>query len=427
MKFSSRTLVKVNFAIFSFVFLGCGGFANSNFIAESRPTAEKCDILNDGGKIINDLIEQIKEKNTNNISFISGKKTNKKFIPDLYIKNYEAKAKTYFSKKNFSLSENFEQEFFDYANNLVANKESNVLFKLICVFVNIVYIVRNNNFLSDNNKETEILKGYNALLKIIDCLVAKKLDLPLLNNNDSIPEVNPNYCLFTCEDLFKNIKTIINDYTCIDNLSYKLPCGKLGEALEQFISPSIDEKGYMTIGESFKIVNDDHDSEGCSFIKNSLKTRLNINSFDKFLQNFDPLITDLRSNILNRAISWTKLLDCLEILKKTEDVLIPFSNNFDKRKNYSYCNISIKTTQTIFDKRDVNDDVYKYVIKESIINNEDFKKVNDSLKNVFGISQKDVLDIICEFLELKTIYSWETTPIICNFDDFNEKVKEKRK
>lgn len=449
MKFSSRTLVKVNFAIFSFVFLGCGGFANSNFIAESRPTSEKCDVLNDGGKIIKDLIEQIKEKNTNGISFISGKKTNKNFIPDLYIKNYEVKAKTYFSKKNFSLSEDFDQEFFNYAKQLYENKAPDILFKLVCCAINIYYIIDNDKTITSEIKKKKLSKVYETFLKIVDYIIARNLGLPELKNKNStvngnsIPKVDPTYCLFKCKDLIENLKQSKNNelYTCGTMV---FPCGIFGNILEQFMFSTIDENGFdvdmITVKKTFEILSPNiNGSEECKLIKRCFEKHLKIDLLKEVYEYFTPLLSNtvnLYKSVTQRPISWKELIDCLntldEEIKNKNNKFISFSSVFIKEKNpYGRYKILLQNPSKIFvkDYLQSEEERYKYTISEDIVNNENFKKLNDALKLVFGISQKDILDIIDEFLQNKPLYTYESLPIIVcdNIGVFTEKVREKKK
>lgn len=492
MKFSSRTLVKVNFAIFSFVFLGCGGFANSNFIAESRPTSEKCDVLNDGGKIIKDLIGQIKEKNTNGISFISGKKTNKNFIPDLYIKNYEVKAKTYFSKKNFSLSEDFDQEFFNYAKQLYENKAPDILFKLVCCAINIYYIIDNNKIISKKIKEEKLSKVYETFLKIVDYLIARNLGLLELENKNStangnsIPKVDPTYCLFKCKDLIENLKQLKNNelYTC-DTMVF--PCGIFGNILEQFMSPTIDENGFdvdITVKKTFEILNKTNGSEGCELIKRYLYTCLLLTKFNEIMDqngnsyplntclslvpqkdsnndkkrdsnekdfpvdsfittiynHFIPLLPNTnKANpyniVMQRPIGWKKLIDSLNILNQEinskPDEFITFSSIFTTDKIYGRYKILLQNPSSkIFVKQPLqsDEDKYTYIVSKDIVNSKNFRKLNDALKIVFGISQKDILDIIGEFLQNNVFDSYDCFPRpICDKELFTQKVKEKTK
>lgn len=450
MKFSSRTLVKVNFAIFSFVFLGCGGFANSNFIAESRPTSEKCDVLNDGGKIIKDLIEQIKEKNTNRISFISGKQTSKNFIPDFYIKNYEAKAKTYFSKKNFSLSEVFDQEFFNYAKQLYENKAPNILFKLVCCAINIYYIIDNDKSLTLEIKKKKLSKVYETFLKIVDYLIARNLGLLELENKNStvngnsIPEVDPTYCLFKCKDLIEELKQLKNNelYTCGTMV---FPCGIFGNILEQFMSHTIDENGFdgdITVKKTFEILKPNIDaSEECKLIQMYFEKHLKIDLLNDVYNHFTPLLPSINKvvnpyNIVTqRPIGWKKLIDCLSILdkeiKSKPNKFITFSSIFTITTTYTGKRILLQNPSSIFKKQfsSEEEERYKYTIPKDIVNNGNFKKLNDALKLVFGISQKDILDIIDEFLQNKPLYTYESLPIIVcdNIGVFTEKVREKKK
>lgn len=448
MKFSSRTLVKVNFAIFSFIFFGCGGFADSNFIVESRPTSEKCDVLNDGGKIIKDLIEQIKEKNTNRISFISGKKTRKSFIPDFYIKNYEAKAKIYFSEKNFSLSEVFDQEFFNYAKQLYENKTPNILFKLVCCAINIYYIIDNDKSLTLEIKKNKLPEVYETFLKIVDYIIAKNLGLLELENKNSpvngnsIPEVDPNYCLFKCKDLIDNLQQSKNNelYTCGTMV---FPCGIFGNILEQFMSHTTDENGFdgdITVRKTFEILSPNtNGSEECKLITRSFDKHLNLNRLKEVYNHFIPLLpsnANLYKIVTQRSISWKELIDCLktfdeEIENKTNK-FISFSSVFNIKNIFSRDKIELQNPSGVFVKQFLNSDneMYKYIISKDIVNNENFKKLNDALKLVFGISQKDILDIIDEFLQHKILYnSYDSPPItVCdNIGVFAEKVKEKRK
>ena len=446
MKFSSRTLVKVNFAIFSFVFLGCGKFADSNFIAERSPTSEKYDVLNDGGKIIKDLIEQIKEKNTNKISFISGKKTNKSFIPDLYIKNYEVKAKIYFSKKNFSLSEVFDQEFFNYAKQLYENKAPDILFKLVCCAINIYYIIDNDKSLTLEIKKKKLSKVYETFLKIVDYLIARNLGLLELENKNStvngnsIPEVDPTYCLFKCKDLIEDLKQLKNNelYTCGTMV---FPCGIFGNILEQFMSHTIDENGFdvdITVKKTFEILKYNIDgSEECKLIQRYFEDHLKKDLIKEVYKYFTPLLPNIQypyNIVMIRPIGWKKLIDCLNILgeeiKNQDNNFITFSYIFTIKNTYTGNKIFLQNPSRIFvkDYLQPEDDMYKYIISKDIVNNENFKKLNDALKLVFGISQKDILDIINEFLQNKTLNTLDVLPItVC--DDikmFTAKVKEKK-
>ena len=447
MKFSSRTLVKVNFAIFSFVFLGCGKFADSNFIAERRPTAEKCDVLNDGGKIIKDLIDQIKEKNTNRISFISGKQTSKNFIPDFYIKNYEAKAKTYFSKKNFSLSEVFDQEFLNYAKQLYENKAPNILFKLVCCAINIYYIIDNDKSLTLEIKKKKLSKVYETFLKIVDYLIARNLGLLELENKNStvngnsIPEVDPTYCLFKCKDLIEELKQLKNNelYTCGTMV---FPCGIFGNILEQFMSHTIDENGFdgdITVKKTFEILKYNIDgSEECKLIQRYFEDHLKINLLKEVYNHFIPLLpsnANLYKIVTQRSISWKELIDCLNTLdkeiKNKTNKFISFSSIFNITNSYAGKKILLQNHSIIFVKEylQTDEEMYKYTISQNIVNDENFKKLNDALKLVFGISQKDILDIIDEFLKNKPLSTYEPLPItVCeNIGAFTEKVREKKK
>ena len=220
------------------------------------------------------------------------------------------------------------------------------------------------------------------------------------------------------------------------------PCGIFGNILEQFMSHTIDENGFdgdITVKKTFEILKYNIESaEECKLIQRYFENHLKKDLLKDVYNHFIPLLpsnANLYKIVTQRSISWKELIDCLNTLdkeiKNKTNKFISFSYVFNIKNTFSRDKIELQNPSTIFVKESLQseDGTYKYSISKDIVNDENFKKLNDALKIVFGISQKDILDIIDEFLQNKTLSHYEHPPItVCdNIGVFNEKVREKKK
>ncbi len=432
MRFSSRALISGNLAV---VLLGCGNFNSSFYKNEYLPPATELKLVSKSKTIFEDFYN-IYGQSLKNCSPILGKINNKGVGANFWIKKYEAFLKKEISQQRFSISDNFEKEFLDYANQLFDNNASDIFFKLVCFVINVVYVIDNDQSLNLNKKKNKISIVYNTYLKIVDYLVAKRFNLPICDNNENIiPTVNPDYCLFKIQDLINNLQAS-EIYTLQSPNSDKMvfPCGHVGNILEQFVSPSIDENGYMidmTIEKTFKILkNHENELQGCTFLNNSFETILNKDLLIEISQKYEPLLkfTEVLTTVKKRSIVWGKFFNCLKILKENKDSLIPFYDNFELKRQISGSTICIKDSQKIFDKKKISPDSddYKCVLKDSIVNSK-FQLINDALSSILNLSQKDAFDIIAKKLDNKIIPSWTVQPVVCSMEDFIYEVKNKKK
>lgn len=226
MRLLSRTLIKINFTIFSCIFCGCA-LNPKAFENEYKEPARLADTMSDNRDVIKTFEGRLGKSlvgNHNNFYLISTEKKKN------YLQKYNETSQKYFSGKKLSIPGNFREIIMKLADTLYNNGSNNLLFYLVTPFIDALHILENDEFFSVKEKPKKVQELEKIYHDVVDRIVYKALGI-----SESTKAPNGNR-IFDFEKILSSVctdnKECFSISTKFSDVCFPVLVGPASQALE---------------------------------------------------------------------------------------------------------------------------------------------------------------------------------------------------
>ena len=422
MRFLSKGLSKVNFAIFALVFLGCG--FDSKHFAEYATFTRVCQVSD---FVMGGMMSEYFNSKTELIA--GGECNSKKFVESFFCKDCENKMRNILVSQQLKVDENWENDFFWVAKQLCESDGKNLIFKLNCFVICACLIIDNDSSIQDSGIKIRKIRQIIAYYyKILDFVIFKRLGLPFLSEDSLEPDSR--YRIFP-ENVVKLVAEKKNP-SDIFTLTLKswgnlyLPCGKFGEILQRVVSLPSNELSLKKIFEITSTIG----GEGGKIIEDYLRKKIDVETLSKMLKSLEPFFMERDLFVFflkTRDIPWVLFIDAQNFLATHLQYYLINLNGIFKIDGVLVKKVFLFLTQTFFKKKTNEDDSYSLIfcLEKNFqeFDREVWDMFNYYMEILFKVSYRILFDVTCLLLGHKICQSWETEPTVGTLENFSTEVK----
>ncbi|MDR2402129.1 MAG: hypothetical protein LBD32_01535 [Cytophagales bacterium] len=423
-------LTKINFTIFSFLFLGGCAYNPIHFLNERLEPVEEANIGKENqtvrGKFQNSLGPQFFSANPK-IFYLMGEEQKKgRVVPRNFVLEYVREARKYFKLLRLSVPRDFREKIKRIADELYESDAPNILFNLATYVIDAIIMLENDQFLLPEEKQRRAQEIIQANYDAIDHLVMRALDLP-----ESPEDPNENK-FFSFQEIVAATRNnerecyhFLADKSSIPDVCFSFLIGPAPRAIEILLIKGRNRLTDIPIGtvkEFFDGWQDEIDDN--KYTTGLFKARDRWEDF--FTVNAQKVV-----NVVNKAfileegaankktVSFhtfkgedylftlkqnraplREVIDSIQQLLENAEYFIDFKIVFLIKRNGT---LSFQQNQKLFvvkEERNPKNEIISaemtYVPENLNINLNKFRLGDEALRNIIGFGQTDILDTVQE-------------------------------